>query len=176
MQTEYRSTALLIPASYSPNFLLVSGDKIVYWSNILTGSPNWKCVSPQTPLDEPKHPASSPRLPIYTAWTRGERHHKQWKEEKKEAYYLVRDDGAIHQISSNNEDVFTLARAGSFACHPSTAFTSFLASDKYTDPDYLIAASESSEGQIIQVSIFQAIVVELQAHMALRSGSESLHW
>jgi len=152
MSTEYRATILLIPASYSPDFLLVSGHKVAYWKNILTGSPAAECFSPQAPLDEPIHPASSLRLPIYTAWTRGERHHKQWKEQKNEAFYLVRDDGVIHQIGRARESLYTIARAGSFACQASTAFTSFLASDKYRDPDYLIVAGESSEGQIIQVS------------------------
>jgi hypothetical protein len=102
---------------------------------------------------DPKNPASSSRVPIYTAWTRAERHHWQWKEKRNEVFYLVRDDGKIHQISITREATGGLAKAGTFACNGSTAFSSFLASDKYMDPDYLVVAGQGSSGQVIQVNL-----------------------
>lgn len=111
---------------------------------------------------DPKNPASSSRVPIYTAWTRAERHHKEWKEKRNEVFYLVREDGKIHQISITRESLPVLSKGGTFACSGSTAFTSFLANDKYMDPDYLVVAGQGSNGQVIQVSLLAELLAYLE--------------
>lgn len=156
--SDFRTTTHLIPTSYYPNFLLVSGNKVIQWTDVLTGSPHQVMVSHEQPVEddsypEPKYPASSSRLPIYTAWVRAERHHPRWKERSNEVFYLVREDGIIHQLMSHRGFSFTLSKAGKFACTGSAAFTSFLASDKFKDPDYLIVAGQGSSGQVISVSL-----------------------
>lgn len=144
-------TSFIIPTSYSPNFLVVSGHKIVLWRDIYIGMPTIEVVSSQAPLDPPKNPASSSRLPVYTAWTKGERHHQRWKEDKNEIFFLVQEDGMLHQLTSEGESTFVLSHAGTFACNVSTAFSSFVANDKYKDPDFLIVAGHSSDGQVLQI-------------------------
>jgi hypothetical protein len=133
---------------HSPTFLLVNGTNVTLCDEVLAGSPKLSNFIQKQTDEQPKYPASSKRLPVYTSWKRCHRN-SNWKSLKEEALHLVREDGVIHYITKNDDIPGEKATVAQFNCHVSTAFTNF--SPNLAEPDYLITTGDLSPGQVLVV-------------------------
>lgn len=98
---EYSMPQLLVPLQHSPSFLLVYNEEYILGSDAMSGSLELSnpvlFLSPGIPENEkdPRFPATSSRLPVWTAWSRALRI-AQWDESKQEVFHVVREDGQAY--------------------------------------------------------------------------------
>jgi len=147
----HRFPHLMIPLQHAPKFWLIYDEGL----RVLIHDPfNNERVptEQQEPPQEPIHSALSPNLPIYTAWARTLRN-ADWHEGRGEAYYIAREDGAIHYLHFDH--VWKLDKAAHMTCHLGTAFACFgpdvRLGGHLTGPDMLIGTGESSTGEVSMV-------------------------
>jgi len=141
----------MIPLQHAPKFWLLYGDGM----RVLIHNPftNERIPTEQSdPQEQPIHYALSPKLPVYTAWARTLRN-ADWQEGRGEAYYIAREDGAVHYLHFDN--MWKLDKAGHMKCHLNTAFACFgpdvRLNGHLTGPDILIGSGESSTGEVTRV-------------------------
>lgn len=142
---------LMIPMARSPNFLLIHGDTVNVYTDILGGNPTmYNITNKQSNWDaEPTLPASSKRRPQFTAWSRVAR----VSGHQEEYVNFVREDGIVRHYSRHAKTSAVpwgeIANSGHLDCHVDTAFAVF--SPVSNGPDYVIAAGDMSCGELHSV-------------------------
>ena len=151
---------LIIPSSFSPSFILVSHHDMFLINDLLISTPSIRRVSGPGPVSPPNRWARSERLPIFTAWVKAHRHHPNWKDERHEIFYLVREDGVLNLIDILPSGLMMLHPAGHASCHAATAFACFLVGNKYRDPDMFALVGDMSQGEVLLVSASDVCVLQ----------------
>ncbi|KAI9663098.1 MAG: hypothetical protein M1821_008146 [Bathelium mastoideum] len=150
---KYQSPLLLIPIHNRPDFLLICEHGSLIYTSVLGA--NGSIDSIQISEQDPRHPGSSKRAPLWTSWTRPlRRYHDFFERETARKYnrddtdfvYLLREDGAVEFLilSGTDRQNLNLGTAASYNGHFNSAFA-FLQLT-YRDPDILIAAGSGSNG------------------------------
>lgn len=138
-------SSLLIPLCDAA-FLLIHGDDIVVYKDILSGCMTPVALSP--PPHQPKYPGNSPKLPGWANWCRPLRN--KTARLGKDFIYLAREDGIVVLVEIKTSPDFTVqtSSAGDLECHVGEAFASL--GDPF-DPDILAVAGDMSTGRIVSM-------------------------
>ena len=152
---------MVIPMANSPDFLLIHGDTVDLYSNVLSGRPDmFNIANKESNWDaEPSFPANSKCRPQFTAWARPAR----TPGFKEEFIFFIREDGVVrhyHRHSTRSVPCGEIGNSGVLDCHVNTAFASFCPSSRL--PDYIIAAGDMSDGEFHSVGVNQVRHPEAQ--------------
>lgn len=135
---------LLIPLTMDTAFMLIFENRIVTYTDILTG--HAKTYPHQLRhFEEPEEPGSSRAKPVFTQWARTMRRNDHVS--MQDNIYLCREDGVVRflEISNNVESMIDSSHAaGRLGLNISTAFASLNIGPSYID--YLVAGGEQSDG------------------------------
>lgn len=145
---------LIIPLEHSSAFLLIIGNQAYLYNDVLSGTARNTSLAIGG-SEAPRYPGSSSRMPLWTSWARTTRHNG-WKGDRNEAFYLLREDGAIVYLQVNGGSGVTSGRAGHFDCNADTAFACFEVwrqGLKLSSPDLLVVAGDASNGQVVKVRL-----------------------
>ncbi|KAF2259003.1 hypothetical protein CC78DRAFT_86710 [Lojkania enalia] len=142
--------SLLIPLYRSPDFLLVCDRHISLYRSILSGVP----TRIPCPIDNVVAPALRPgeakTYPRWVQWDRVSRHSTF----AKEAFYLVREDGGLLYAELGDAKKIETSHVGEWP-HPIDKGFASLSVDiselALSNPDVLIAAGTTSDGQVTKV-------------------------
>ena len=135
-------SSLLVPL-LNASFLLVTGQEIKHWKDILSGSATGITISTLDLL--PQYPGSSPGLPLWANWAKPRRSREALRE--RDHVYLAREDGLVFLVLVSSSSV-KASLAGDLECHVGTAFAS-LGGDQ--DPDILVAGGDMSAGRVVSI-------------------------
>ncbi|KAF1811560.1 hypothetical protein P152DRAFT_474717 [Eremomyces bilateralis CBS 781.70] len=149
MSHEIKNPQMIIPLERSRSFCVVSDNLITHITGIQTRDPVFRGPLPLNSA-EPRYPGLSRSSPLCTHWSRAIRH-ADWKDQKQEAFYVVREDGQVIYIEATETGVSMQATVGIFDCHINKAFAAFMIGDELREPDYLIASGSMSEGQLLKI-------------------------
>ncbi|SMR62728.1 unnamed protein product [Zymoseptoria tritici ST99CH_3D1] len=138
---------LLVPLREA-SFLLVTGNKIVKWANILSGHATDQIVED---IDESSnYPGISGQAPLWVSWAKPPRTRSATR--IKDHVYLVREDGLLVLLTIGGPAASTVvSQAGNFACHVGSAFASL---GDEGDPDILAVAGETSSGLLVSMGVW----------------------
>lgn len=145
LESAQKVSNLLIPLQEAA-FLLVTGNEITLWKNILSGSAT-EFGLPQ-PTASPKYPGISAYAPVWASWAKPRR--SQAARSNKDFIYLVREDGLVLLITIPKTTPTELEQsvAGNLDCHVGTAFASL---GDEGDPDILCVAGSASSGKVASI-------------------------
>ncbi|EME86384.1 uncharacterized protein MYCFIDRAFT_214228 [Pseudocercospora fijiensis CIRAD86] len=145
LESAQQVSNLLIPLQEAA-FLLVTGDEITLWKNILSGSAT--AFGLPQPTASPKYPGISACAPVWASWAKPRR--SQAARSSKDFIYLVREDGLVSLITIPNTAPTGLQQsvAGDLDCHVGTAFASL---GDEGDPDILCVAGSASSGKVVSI-------------------------
>ncbi|KAK7518170.1 mono-functional DNA-alkylating methyl methanesulfonate N-term-domain-containing protein [Phyllosticta citriasiana] len=141
----HRRPQLLMPLQYGLSFVLVGKKDIDLYQNVLDG-PTRIPTSLANP-EPPRFPGNSRRFPVWTSWARTDRNFGRHEEN----FYLIREDGVVNYLTVNARNGALTSKAGHFDCNVSTAFASLDVGSALDTPDVLIAAGDSSPGEIVKI-------------------------
>ena len=134
----------MIPLSISTAFLLVFEDRLVTYTDILTGHAT-SHVHMLDHLEDPEEPGSSRAKPVFTQWARALRRDDYLH--IKDHIYLCREDGLVRflDISSDvRHQIDSSHAAGRLKANVSTAFATLDLGQQFDD--LLVAGGEMSDG------------------------------
>lgn len=140
--------SLLIPLNDAA-FLLVTGNDMTMWRNILSGSIMDQVLIPTT--EPAMYPGLSSHGPVWSSWTRAPR--TKTARRDKDFLYLVREDGRVYlfTISSSSQSCIQISCAGDLQCHVGSAFASL---GDEGDPELLAVAGETSGGKVVRMGLW----------------------
>jgi len=148
---EIRKPSLLIPLARSTDFLLVADLQIAVCKGILAGPPTIETTP--IPADWLKllRPGDTKSAPHWVQWDRAPRN----SDFDKEAFYIVREDGAVIYVECvNSSSQLEISGGSSFPYPIDTAFACLKAkSSGYVQsyPDMLVAGGAGSDGHLCKV-------------------------
>ncbi|KXT06603.1 hypothetical protein AC578_8522 [Pseudocercospora eumusae] len=145
LESAQKISNLLIPLQEAA-FLLVTGNEITLWKNILSGSAT-EFGLPQ-PTASPKYPGISACAPVWASWAKPRR--SQAARSNNDFIYLVREDGLVLLITipKTAPTAPEQSIAGDLDCHVGTAFASL---GDEGDPDILCVAGSASSGKVVSI-------------------------
>ncbi|KXT14232.1 hypothetical protein AC579_7541 [Pseudocercospora musae] len=145
LESAQKVSNLLIPLQEAA-FLLVTGNEITLWKNILSGSAT-EFGLPQ-PTARPKYPGISAYAPVWASWAKPRR--SQAARSNNDFIYLVREDGLVLLITipKTTPTAPEQSIAGDVDCHVGTAFASL---GDEGDPDILCVAGSASSGKVVSM-------------------------
>ncbi|CAK3811385.1 Hypothetical predicted protein [Lecanosticta acicola] len=137
------TSSLLIPLR-DASFLLVTGNEVVRWKDILSGSASGTTLrSPEQPA---KFPGNSSHAPTWAGWAKPRR--SQAATRGRDSLYLVREDGLVFFMAIDSRGNIQTSFAGDLQCHVGSAFASL---GDEGDPDVLAVAGEMSTGRVVSI-------------------------
>lgn len=139
--------SLLIPL-IDAAFLLVTGNEMTMWRNILSGSITEQVLRPTS--EPPMYPGISSHGPVWASWTRAPRTKNARRD--KDFLYLAREDGRVYLFTiSGSSSGIQISCAGDFQCHVGSAFASL---GDEGDPELLAVAGETSGGKVVRMGLW----------------------
>lgn len=138
--------SLLVPL-LDAAFLLVTGNEMTIWKNILSGSATDQVLNPAA---EPSlYPGISSHSPVWAAWTRAPRTKSARRE--KDFVYMIREDGRVYLFTISPPLGIQISCAGNFQCHVGSAFACL---GDESDPELLAVAGETSGGKVVRLGLW----------------------
>ncbi|KAK8172736.1 mono-functional DNA-alkylating methyl methanesulfonate N-term-domain-containing protein [Phyllosticta citrichinensis] len=157
-----RRPQLLMPLQQGLSFVLVGKKDVDLYQNITT-QPTRIPTSLANP-EPPRFPGNSKRFPVWTSWARTDRNFGRHDEN----FYLIREDGVVNYLTVNSRSGALTSNAGHFNCNVSTAFASLDVGPALDAPDVLIAAGESSQGEIVKIGQWKDEISQTDRNLASR--------
>ncbi|KAF2010468.1 hypothetical protein BU24DRAFT_58917 [Aaosphaeria arxii CBS 175.79] len=147
---EDHNPALLIPATRTPDFLLVSNSHIATYTNVLSGTPQ-RYVTPISPeILRPLFPGESKNQPLWVQWQRVARN----DDFSREVFYIAREDGRLIYTELMRTNLIEISDAGEWS-HPLDRGFATLNVDAGSltsrNADVLIASGPTSDGSLQKV-------------------------
>ncbi|KAK8188013.1 mono-functional DNA-alkylating methyl methanesulfonate N-term-domain-containing protein [Phyllosticta capitalensis] len=136
---------LLMPLQQGSAFVLVGQKEIDMYQNVLD-QPRRTNAGLSNP-EPARFPGNSRRFPLWTSWARTDRNFGRYEEN----FYLIREDGVVTYLAVNNQSGALASWAGNINCSVSTAFASLDVGPALDSPDVLIAAGDSSQGEVVKI-------------------------
>lgn len=145
------ATVLSVPSLLVPlidaAFLLVTGNEMTIWKDILSGSITDQVLIPTT--EPPMYPGISSQSPVWASWTRAPR--TKTARRDKDFLYMVREDGRVYLFTISSPLGIQISCAGDFQCHVGSAFASL---GDEGDPELLAVAGETSGGKVVRMGLW----------------------
>lgn len=135
---------LLIPLTISTSFLLVFEDRIVAYTNILTGHAT-SYIHVLDHYEDPEEPGISRAKPVFTQWARALRREDLFY--MHDYIFLCREDGVVRFLEISDvlpNKIDSSHAAGLLKANVSTAFASLDLGRQF--PDLLVAGGDMSDG------------------------------
>ncbi|KAK6428232.1 hypothetical protein LTR95_015626, partial [Oleoguttula sp. CCFEE 5521] len=172
IETVKTVSSLLIPL-ISAAFILITGDQIKLYRNLLSGPPVATTFEPP-PVETP-YPGDSPLQPVWAGWCKPRRTRSIRQEH--DTIYLMREDGLVFMLVAQPNGTIVMSSAGDAKCHAGMAFAS-LGDDR--DPDILAFVGDMSNGSVISIGHWSTPIriTELSRHdtMAMRPMATLSNW
>ncbi|OQO02120.1 hypothetical protein B0A48_11672 [Cryoendolithus antarcticus] len=165
-------SSLLIPL-ISAAFLLITGEQIKLYRNLLSGPPSSTSFKP-SPVETP-YPGDSPLQPVWVGWCKPRRTRSIRQE--LDTIYLMREDGLVFMLAVASNGTMVMSNAGDAKCHAGMAFAS-LGDDR--DPDILAFIGDMSNGSVVSIGHWSTPIriTELSRHdtMAMQPIATLSNW
>lgn len=153
---------LLVPL-IGAAFLLVTGNEMTIWRNILSGAITDQVLIPTT--ESPMYPGISSQSPLWASWTRAPR--TKTARRDKDFLYLVKEDGRVYLFTISASSGIQISCAGDFQCHVGSAFASL---GDEGDPELLAVAGETSGGKVVRMGLWPSyrLLPEMSRDQSMR--------